>query len=118
RINAEDPSDNFRPAPGVIQRWSPPSTADGQIRVDSHVASGYEVPPFYDSLLCKVIARGSDRLAACERMLAALAELQCEGVPTTVPLHRAILASAAFRNNDYDTRTIPGWPNATAPSGS
>jgi acetyl-CoA carboxylase biotin carboxylase subunit len=112
RINAEDPSAGFRPHPGVIQRWHSPDTAGGDVRVDTHVESGYEVPPFYDSLLCKVIARGPTRDAACDRMIAALRELQCEGVPTTVPMHLAILASPDFRASRYDTRTIPGWPPA------
>jgi acetyl-CoA carboxylase biotin carboxylase subunit len=112
RINAEDPSDGFRPAPGRITRWVSPALAD--VRVDTHVETGYEVPPFYDSLLCKVIARGATRDAAIDRMLAALDALVCEGVPTTVPLHKAILTSAAFRRGDYDTRSIPGWPPAGA----
>jgi acetyl-CoA carboxylase biotin carboxylase subunit len=112
RINAEDPSAGFRPHPGVIQRWQSPDTAGGDVRVDTHVESGYEVPPFYDSLLCKVIARGPTRDAACDRMIAALRELRCEGVPTTVPMHLAILASPDFRASRYDTRTIPGWPPA------
>ncbi len=108
RINAEDPFDDFRPAPGVIERWRAPE-GEG-IRVDTHVDEGYEVPPFYDSLLCKVIARGKDRDEACERMIAALEGLVCEGVPTTVPMHLAILRSEAFRNHQYDTGSIPGWP--------
>jgi acetyl-CoA carboxylase, biotin carboxylase subunit len=112
RVNAEDPSAGFRPHPGVIQRWQSPGAAGGDVRVDTHVESGYEVPPFYDSLLCKVIARGPNRDAACDRMIAALRELVCEGVPTTVPMHLAILASADFRASRYDTRTIPGWPPA------
>ncbi|HEU5060344.1 MAG TPA: biotin carboxylase N-terminal domain-containing protein [Kofleriaceae bacterium] len=109
RINAEDPFAGFRPAPGRITRWqAPPAAAD--LRIDTHVETGYEVPPHYDSLLCKVIARGEDRTAATARMIAALDGLQVEGVPTTVPMHRAILQSAAFQGGDYDTRTIPGWP--------
>ncbi|MCG8416496.1 MAG: ATP-grasp domain-containing protein [Proteobacteria bacterium] len=110
RINAEDPEHEFRPTPGAITRWRPPQTSEGQVRVDTHVEEGYEVPPFYDSLLCKVIARGADRDAACDRMSAALSELVCEGVATTVPMHLAILASPEFRQNRYDTRQIPGWP--------
>ena len=110
RINAEDPTDNFRPAPGVVSTWQIPA-GDG-IRVDSHVTPGYEVPPFYDSLLCKVIASGKDREEATERMIGALEQLKVEGVPTTVPMHLKILRSDAFRTNDYDTRTIPGWENA------
>ena len=110
RINAEDPSAGFRPAPGTLERWTAPS-GDG-IRVDTHVSTGYRIPPFYDSLLCKVITFGDDRDAAADRMLEALAALQCEGVPTTVPMHRAILASEPFRTNRYDTSRIPGWPPA------
>jgi acetyl-CoA carboxylase biotin carboxylase subunit len=104
RINAEDPADGFRPAPGLITRWQSPTG----VRVDTHVESGYEVPPCYDSLLCKVIAHGADRDAACDRMIAALGELVCEGVPTTASMHRRILASEAFRQGRYDTRAIPG----------
>ena len=107
RINAEDPDDDFRPSPGVISRWEVPEL-DG-VRVDTHVSSGYEVPPFYDSLICKLIAYADDRDAACDLMIEALDALVCEGVPTTVPMHRAILRSEAFRSNQYDTGAIPGW---------
>ena len=107
RINAEDPDAGFRPAPGRIARWRLPDRQDGAIRVDTHVEDGYVVPPHYDSLLCKVIARGADRADAIARMQRALGELVCEGVPTTIPLHQRILASAAFREHRYDTRTNP-----------
>ena len=108
RINAEDPSDNFRAAPGTISTWQPPAgDADG--RVDTHVCAGYVIPPHYDSLLCKVIARGDNRDAACDTMVRALTELRCEGVPTTIPMHLKILRSADFRAHRYDTRTIPGF---------
>jgi acetyl-CoA carboxylase biotin carboxylase subunit len=108
RINAEDPSQSFKPAPGTITNWQSPQGE--HVRVDTHVESGYVVPPFYDSLLCKVITRGDDRNQAAERMIAALRALVCEGVPTTVPMHIQILQSPAFRENRYDTRAIPGWP--------
>ncbi len=108
RINAEDPSAGFRPAPGLITAWQVPSGPG--IRVDTHVQPGYVVPPHYDSLLCKVIATAESRDAAADRMIAALGELRCEGVPTTAAMHRQILASPAFRSHQYDTRTIPGWP--------
>ena len=108
RINAEDPSDGFRPTPGVIEVWEPPS-GEG-IRVDTHVEPGYRVPPHYDSLICKVIAHGESRDEACDRMIGALTRLRCEGVSTTAPMHLAILRSEAFRTNRYDTRAIPGWP--------
>ena len=110
RINAEDPRDGFRPSPGTITRWRLPDRQDGAVRVDTHVEEGYVVPPHYDSLICKVIARGPTRAAAIDRMLRALGELVCEGVATTVPLHQQVLASEAFRSNRYDTRTLPGWP--------
>ncbi|MEM9069082.1 MAG: biotin carboxylase N-terminal domain-containing protein [Myxococcota bacterium] len=108
RITAEDPSEGFRPSPGLITRWQVPS-GEG-IRVDTHVAEGYEVPPFYDSLLCKVIASGETREIACERMVKALQNLVCEGVPTTAGMHIAILQSDAFQTHAYDTGAIPGWP--------
>jgi len=114
RINAEDPSDNFRPGPGVISTWKSPAERGGAVRVDTHVDSGYEVPPFYDSLICKVVAFGDDRDAARRTMIEALGELTCEGVPTTVPMHVAILGSDAFATNEYDTRAIPGWPASGA----
>jgi acetyl-CoA carboxylase, biotin carboxylase subunit len=110
RINAEDPADGFRPAPGTITAWEPPS-GDG-VRVDTHVTTGYVVPPFYDSLLAKVIVTAPDRDAAIARMIAALKAFRVGGVPTTIPMHVAILGSAAFRDNRYDTRSIPGWPAA------
>ncbi len=108
RINAEDPANGFAPAPGKIETWNPPR-GDG-IRVDTHVTAGYVVPPFYDSLLAKVVVRGTDRQDAIARMLAALAAFEVTGVPTTISMHQAILASEAFASNRYDTRAIPGWP--------
>lgn len=110
RINAEDPHDHFRPSPGVIERWALPAAVPG-LRIETHVESGYEVPPFYDSLICKLVAHGADRAEATDRMVAALEGLTCEGVATTVPMHLAILRSDAFRTNRYDTGGIPGWPS-------
>jgi acetyl-CoA carboxylase biotin carboxylase subunit len=107
RINAEDPSANFQPAPGTITTWRPP--AGDRIRVDTHVEAGYVVPPFYDSLLAKLIVKGTDRADAIDRMIAALSAFEVGGVPTTIPMHLAILRSEAFRTNRYDTRSIPGW---------
>lgn len=108
RINAEDPANNFAPAPGQITAWHPPS-GDG-IRVDTHVEAGYVVPPFYDSLLAKLIVKAPDRAQAIDKMLAALAAFEVTGVPTTIGMHQQILASEAFRSGAYDTRSIPGWP--------
>jgi acetyl-CoA carboxylase biotin carboxylase subunit len=111
RINAEDPNDGFRPAPGAITRWQPPG-ASANVRVDTHVETGYVVPPFYDSLLCKLIVRGDTRAAAIDGCIAALERFVCEGPATTVGMHLAILRSEAFRRGDYTTRAIPGWPPA------
>jgi acetyl-CoA carboxylase, biotin carboxylase subunit len=111
RINAEDPSDGFRPSPGRIERWELPA-AGPRVRVDTHVEAGYVVPPHYDSLLCKVVAHADDRDAAIERMIGALEALRCEGVHTTVPMHLSILRSEDFRTHRYDTGSIPGWPPA------
>ena len=108
RINAEDPSNGFAPAPGKITTWEPP-TGEG-LRVDTHVEAGYVVPPFYDSLIAKVIAKAGTRDAAIDRMIAALQAFRVEGVPTTIPMHVQILNSPAFRSGQYDTRSIPGWP--------
>jgi len=107
RINAEDPAKNFAPAPGKITRWEPPSGAG--VRVDTHVEAGYVVPPFYDSLLAKVIVLGKDRDDAIGKMIAALSAFRVEGVATTIAMHKAILGSEPFRTGDYDTRRIPGW---------
>ncbi|MGB5812542.1 MAG: biotin carboxylase N-terminal domain-containing protein [Polyangiales bacterium] len=107
RINAEDPSNAFAPSPGVIDRWVAVER-DG-VRIDTHVEEGYEVPPHYDSLVCKVIAWGNDRNEACDRLASALRDLDCEGIATTIPLHLAVLASPEFRDNRYDTRAVPGW---------
>ncbi|NVB38367.1 ATP-grasp domain-containing protein [Pseudenhygromyxa sp. WMMC2535] len=108
RINAEDPSQGFRPSPGELTRWVSPALGE-DLRVDTHVRTGYVVPPHYDSLLCKVISWGETRDAAADRMIRALEQLECEGVKTTVPMHLQILASEDFRANRYDTRAIPGF---------
>ena len=107
RINAEDPDDGFRPSPGLIEKWKAP-VGEG-IRVDTHVESGYRVPPHYDSLLCKVIGFGPTREEASHRVLAALGELVCDGVRTTASLHQRVLSSEAFQSGEYSTAAIPGF---------
>jgi acetyl-CoA carboxylase biotin carboxylase subunit len=99
RINAEDPK-TFMPSPGPIKLWHPPGGPG--IRVDSHVYSGYNVPPNYDSLLAKVIAHGENRDTAIARMKNALAELVVEGIKTNTPLHQEIFTHAAFKNGGQD----------------
>ncbi|MGF1466582.1 MAG: acetyl/propionyl/methylcrotonyl-CoA carboxylase subunit alpha [Sandaracinaceae bacterium] len=113
RINAEDPTQGFRPSPGRIERWSVPGADDADVRVETHVEAGYVVPPHYDSLIAKVITRGETRDDAADRMIRVLEGLTVEGVATTVPLHLAVLRSDAFREHRYDTRTLPGWPPAS-----
>ena len=108
RINAEDPANGFAPAPGTITAWRPP-TGDG-VRVDTHVSAGYVVPPFYDSLIAKVITHADTRAAAIAKMIDALGAFEVAGVPTTIPMHLTILRSDAFGRGTYDTRAIPGWP--------
>ena len=111
RINAEDPAAGFRPAPGTLGSFEiPRERGPGRVRVDTHLSSGARVPPHYDSLLAKVIVHAPDRPAAIETMERALAGARIEGLPTTLPLHRAVLADPGFARGEYDTRAIPGWP--------
>lgn len=104
RINAEDPEHNFRPAPGRIERYHVPGGFG--IRVDSAVYSGYIIPPFYDSLIAKVIAWAPDRDKAISRMAGALKEMIIEGIPTTIPFHQQILENAFFRRGEIYTNFI------------
>ena len=94
RINAEDPK-TFVPSPGPIRLWHPPGGPG--IRVDSHVYSGYNVPPYYDSMIGKLIAHGDTRETAIARMRNALAEMVVEGIKTNIPLHQEIFNHSAFR---------------------
>ncbi len=94
RINAEDP-EKFIPSPGKITQYHAPGGPG--IRVDSHIYSGYAVPPYYDSMIGKVIAFGDDRHAALARMQTALSEIVVEGIKTNVPLHQIIMADDNFR---------------------
>ena len=99
RINAEDPK-TFMPSPGLITLAH--LAAGPGIRVDSHIYSGYTVPPFYDSMIGKVIAHGHDRDAAFARMRNALTEIVIEGIKTNVPLHQEIFQHAAFQKGGTD----------------
>jgi len=104
RINAEDAEANFAPSTGVLTSWMPPGGPG--IRVDSHCFQGYEVPPYYDSLLAKVIAWGRDRAEAVARMQRALDEFTVVGVSTNIPAHKKILASDLFRAGQVTTHLI------------
>ena len=99
RINAEDPK-TFMPSPGPIRLWHAPGGPG--VRVDSHVYSGYNVPPHYDSLIGKIIAHGESRETAIARMKNALAEMVVEGIKTNVPLHQEIFNHAAFQGGGLD----------------
>jgi acetyl-CoA carboxylase biotin carboxylase subunit len=99
RINAED-AKTFMPSPGPITRWHSPGGPG--IRVDTHVYSGYSVPPNYDSMIGKLIAHGDTRATAIARMRNALAELVVEGIKTNTALHQEILSHAAFREGGLD----------------
>jgi acetyl-CoA carboxylase biotin carboxylase subunit len=104
RINAEDPFNNFTPAPGRITAWMPPS-GEG-IRLDTHARMGYLVPPFYDSMIGKLIARGRDRSEAIERILKAIRDFRVEGPKTTLPLLSFVVAHTDFRENRITTRWL------------
>lgn len=104
RINAEDPSDNFRPCPGKISKLVLPG--GGGVRVDSHAYSGYTIPPFYDSMIGKLIVHGATRDNAITIMKRALNEYIIEGVKTTIPFHREIFNHPSFRKGKFDTEFI------------
>ncbi|HSC23131.1 MAG TPA: acetyl-CoA carboxylase biotin carboxylase subunit [Casimicrobiaceae bacterium] len=104
RINAEDHRSGFAPCPGHIVRFRAPGGPG--VRVDSHLEAGCDVPPFYDSLLAKVICWGRDRDEALARMTRALHEMEVEGVRTTVPFHLELLAHERFRAGDVNTRFV------------
>ena len=106
RINAEDPEADFRPSPGRISRAAWPAGAG--IRVDSHIASGGIIPPYYDSLMGKLIVWGDTREAAVARLTRALGALAIEGTATTAPLHRRIVADPRFIAGGVDTRFLEG----------
>jgi acetyl-CoA carboxylase biotin carboxylase subunit len=99
RINAED-ARTFMPSPGKVTRWHPPGGPG--IRVDSHVYSGYSVPPNYDSMIGKLIAHGEDRKTAIARMKSALGELVVDGIKTNTALHQEILSHSAFQEGGLD----------------
>ncbi|MFH2132796.1 MAG: acetyl-CoA carboxylase biotin carboxylase subunit, partial [bacterium] len=104
RINAESPLRGFIPSPGLLTRWEPPS-GDG-IRIDSHCFPGYFVPPFYDSLLAKIITTGRDRSEAIGRMKGALDRFFVEGLETNIPFHSMIMTRADYLRGNINTRWV------------
>jgi acetyl-CoA carboxylase biotin carboxylase subunit len=104
RINAEDPGDNFSPQTGEVERLVLPGGPG--VRVDTHLYPGYEIPPFYDSLLAKLIVWGESREQALARSRRALAELEIAGVKTNVPFHRGIVDNDAFLEARVSTNLL------------
>ena len=101
RINAEDPTRGFAPAPGTVTRFRPPLGAG--VRTDTGITEGATIPPYYDSMIAKVIVRDDTRVAAIARALRALGELEVEGIPTTRELALDVLRSEGFAEGDYST---------------
>ncbi|WP_025827452.1 acetyl-CoA carboxylase biotin carboxylase subunit [Acetobacter okinawensis] len=106
RINAENPF-SFAPSPGLVTQWTLPGGAG--IRMDTHMAQGCTVQPYYDSLIAKVIARGATRTEAINRLQVALAEMQVEGIETNIPLHQAILQDTGFLEGGVDIHHLEHW---------
>jgi acetyl-CoA carboxylase biotin carboxylase subunit len=104
RINAEDPLNNFLPSPGRVSTWAPPTGAG--VRIDSHIRAGDLIPPFYDSMVGKLIVHGKDRDAAIEGMLRAIRDFRIDGVRTTLPLAAHIIGHSDFRSNQFSTRWL------------
>ena len=121
RINAEDPR-HLRPSPGRITGWELPGGYG--VRVDSHAGAGYRVPPYYDSMIAKLIVHGATREDALARMRVALAEMRVEGIATNLPLHRDIVRDEGFAAGGVDIHHLERWlqrgdgmsPNAARPS--
>lgn len=104
RINAEDPENNFRPSPGLVTAFNQPG--GNGIRVDTHCYTGYKIPPYYDSMIGKLITYAPTRNEAIRKMSRALDEFIVEGVKTTIPFHQMIMQNEKFLSNDYDTGFI------------
>src|SRR5688572_22207370 len=104
RVNAEDPARNFQPSPGQVDVFHPPGGPG--VRLDTHVYAGYSVPPYYDSLLAKLICQGRDRQEALRRMQVALESFIIEGVTTTIPFLARVMANPRFKEGAVDTKFL------------
>ncbi|PWU68554.1 acetyl-CoA carboxylase biotin carboxylase subunit [Gracilibacillus dipsosauri] len=104
RINAENPEKDFMPSPGEIKMYLPPGGLG--VRVDSAVYPGYKIPPYYDSMIAKLITYGKTREEAIKKMERALDEYIIEGIHTTVPFHRRMMVHPVFKNGDFNTRFL------------
>ncbi len=107
RINAEDPYNDFRPSPGRITSLNQPGGHG--VRVDSHVYAGYVIPPYYDSMIGKLITVAQTRQEAIDTMYRALSEYVIEGVKTTIPFHLQLMQDERFRSGDFNTKFIEGF---------
>ena len=112
RVNAEDPLNNFAPSPGKITALHTPKGYG--VRVDTHIYAGYTVPPYYDSLLAKVICRAKSREECIVKMTRALHEFIIEGVKTTIPFHLALMENEEFRSGKYDTGLLERFDYVSA----
>ena len=108
RITAEDPN-SFLPCPGKVTQWMVPGGRN--VRVDSHVYTNYVVPPYYDSMIGKLIVWGRDRNKAINIMKRALAEFEVEGIKTTIPFHQKMMENEDFISNNYDTKYLENYKN-------
>ena len=108
RITAEDPN-SFLPCPGKVTQWFVPGGRN--VRVDSHVYTNYVVPPYYDSMIGKLIVWGRDRNKAINIMKRALAEFEVEGIKTTIPFHKKMMENEDFISNNYDTKYLENYKN-------
>jgi acetyl-CoA carboxylase biotin carboxylase subunit len=106
RVNAEDPA-TFAPSPGLITGWRVPGGFG--VRVDSHAHAGYRVPPYYDSMIAKLIVHGTDRDDALGRMRLALAEMRVDGIATNLALHRDLLDDDGFAAGGVDIHHLERW---------
>jgi acetyl-CoA carboxylase, biotin carboxylase subunit len=107
RINAEDPAAGFRPSPGKITSMHFPGGFG--VRVDTHVYAGYVIPPYYDSMIAKLIVKGKTREEAVTKMYYALDEFIIEGIKTTIPFHKKLMMNEKFRSGDFDTKFIESF---------
>lgn len=114
RINAEDPDDRFMPCPGQVRSLILP--AGPGVRLDTHIFENYEIPPFYDSLICKLVVWGNDREMAIKRMQRALHEFRVEGVKVTVPFHAKLMQNREFIAGALDTHFLERFPNGGLPA--
>ncbi len=104
RINAEDPANDFRPSPGTVKVWRPPGGPG--VRLDTHVVTGYRVPPNYDSMVAKLLVYQPTRAEAIAVMRRALGEFVVEGIHTTIPIHQKIMETPEFAEGRVDTKFI------------